>query len=102
MLVEALACDLPVVSTDCATGPRELLAPESDYGFMLKDSIEIAEHGILIPVGNTELMTTAMKRIIEDEELRQRFRSTAGNRAKDFDREAVISEIKEILDSYIH
>jgi glycosyltransferase involved in cell wall biosynthesis len=101
VLVEALACDLPVISTDCTTGPRELLAPDSDLTFALKDSIEIAAHGVLFPVGDTARLAKAMEMIIANDELRQKFRSAAHNRAKDFDSKVVTREIKEILDSYI-
>ena len=46
VLVEALACGCPVVSTDCPGGPREIL----------KDG----EYGELVPVGNPDLMSQAI------------------------------------------
>ena len=29
-LIEALTMNLPIISTDCKTGPREILCPEID------------------------------------------------------------------------
>src|SRR5690625_977022 len=46
VLVEALACGCPIVSTDCPGGPREIL----------KDG----EYGELVPVGNPDLMSQAI------------------------------------------
>ena len=56
VLVEALTCELPIISTDCLSGPREILAPNSDINLQLKDKIELAEYGILSPVKNIEKM----------------------------------------------
>ena len=56
VLLEALACELPIISTDCPSGPREILAPDTNFTKQIND-IEIAKYGILTPVGDTEKMT---------------------------------------------
>ncbi len=61
-LVQALACGCPVVSTDCPSGPAEIL----------KDG----KYGKLVPVGDTDALTDAMLHSLNEkhnsEELKQR------------------------------
>lgn len=96
-LQEALACGLPVISTDCQSGPREILAPSSDINKMVKDDIEIAEYGILTPVRNVNLMAKALRLMYTDQDLQNSFTSKAVSRAKDFDTIKIIDQFKEIL-----
>lgn len=73
VLIEALACGCPVVSTDCPSGPREIL----DGG----------RYGTLVPVGNVEELATAILRTLDAplsaDELRQRARGFSVDRATD-------------------
>lgn len=50
VLVEALGCGLSIVSTDCPSGPREILSN--------------GEFGLLVPVGNHVKLAEAMERAL--------------------------------------
>ncbi len=62
-LIEALACGCPVVSTDCPSGPREIL---NDGTF-----------GPLVPVGNVSALADAMFTILAKPPQRERLRARA-------------------------
>ncbi len=94
---EALASGLPVISTDCKAGPREILSPETDVKKIIKNEIEIAEYGILVPVNNATLLAGAMELIYRNHNLLNSFKNKARNRAKDFDTGVIIKQFKEIL-----
>jgi N-acetylgalactosamine-N,N'-diacetylbacillosaminyl-diphospho-undecaprenol 4-alpha-N-acetylgalactosaminyltransferase len=91
VLIEALACGKPVISTDCSSGPRELLAPSTDLHHRAINNYEIGEYGILTPVNDVIALAAAMKRMYEDAALRKQFEEKAKGRAEQFD----VDEIKQ-------
>ena len=96
-LVEAMICGCAVISTDCLSGPREILSPDSDINFSLKDDIELGEFGILTPVGSQENLTKALNLLINDKNLRLLYSQKAKQRAGDFNIKKIIDEYKDIL-----
>ena len=90
-LIEALACGKPVISTDCNSGPRELLAPATDIHHRAIINYEIGEYGILTPVNDVASLAAAMKKMYEDTALRKKFEDKAKPRAQQFN----VDEIKQ-------
>lgn len=97
-LVEAMSCGLPVISTDCKSGPREILAPGTDPAFSLSEDIEIAEYGILVPVNNIDLLAKAMEMMATDPSLHQRMKEKAFARSLDFDSDKIINQFNRLID----
>jgi glycosyltransferase, group 1 family len=79
VLLEALACERFIISTDHKSGARELLGDD--------------EYGILVPVDDEKAMETAMRRALEDENLRQDYEKRAYGRVVKFDKNAVAAQL---------
>ena len=97
VLLEALLCNLPIISTDCKSGPREILAPNTPIT-KETENIEIAEYGILTKVGSVEYMAEAMKLIYKDNNLRYNFTQKAQNRIKEFEVKKIIEKWEEVIE----
>ncbi len=108
-LVEAMACGVPVVSSDCRSGPREILASNTDFNYQTQKP-EFAEYGVLMPVFEVKYKTAkepleereimwveTIDKLLEDENLRKNYSEKAKQRAEDFRIEKIVQDWKEIL-----
>ena len=79
-LVEAMAVGAPVIATNCASGPSEILAE------MKRDAINdtlLAAHGVVVPPNSATHMAEAL-RAMADPELRRSYGAKAAKRARDY------------------
>ena len=106
-MIEAMACGLPVVSSDCSSGPREILAPGTD----IKKStshVEYAKYGILLPVlkasnGKTERdidsWAQTIVELLQDNRKRTSYGEKSVLRSNDFNKKEIISKWTSLIES---
>lgn len=107
-LVEAMALGLPAISSDCSSGPREILAPETDCTVKTQ-GLEYAQYGILVkeasgktnidePIEEAErYLAQAMTALIEDKELRDRYKEQSLKSTKRYSREIITAEWEKLF-----
>lgn len=112
-LIEALSMDLPIISTDCKTGPREVLCPELDLDKNI-DYPYLGKHAILtktfpnklliknleeIPLNKTESqMSDMMIKMIEDSNLRKNY-SNGRKRSETFSNKKIIKKWDDLINN---
>ena len=88
IILEAMACGVPVIATDCPFGPREI--------------INNGENGILVPVSDEGALAKALKMVLENKEARKRFVKNAHKRLSEFTPERMVSRYEDVFLSIAH
>ena len=106
VLLEAMALGLPVISTDCKSGPREIIAPNSNIKSVC-ENIDVERFGILVKqfskekniVDNDSLVyiKQAIEMFYLDKKLREKYTTKSKMRANDFSKEKVYNEWMKLL-----
>jgi len=86
-LIEAMYFGLPCVSTDCPTGPSEL--------------IEDNKNGFLIPMNNQKILEKKLTKLMNDEKLRKIFGENAKSRASVFEASIIADKWRDLITDLI-
>lgn len=86
VIIEAMACGVPVISTNCPYGPNEIIT----------DGL----NGLLVPVGDTDAMAEAILKLLKDERLRRRLAEAGKRRTEDFKVEKMVAEYEKVFEDF--
>lgn len=87
VIVEAMACGLPVISFDCENGPRSIISD--------------GEEGFLIPTFDIELFSTRLIQLMNDVELRKTMGEKGRKKSQCYQIESVGNQWKQLFDELI-
>ncbi|MHA1724741.1 MAG: glycosyltransferase [Promethearchaeota archaeon] len=84
-ILEAMACGLPIISTNCPTGPNEIL--------------NNGKYGLLVKTGDAGDLAKKMILLAKNEALRNKYSALSINRIKHFQNEKIISKWISLIES---
>lgn len=87
VLIEAQALGVVTVSTDCPTGPREILHD--------------GRAGMLVPVGDVPALFEALRRCLTDSALCEQYQREMVGSVQRFDARTVLPQFEALLDAVI-
>ena len=87
VLIEAMACGLPVVSFDCPTGPDEIITDGVD--------------GLLVPSGDVHALADKLMTLMSGKNLRKRLGQQARQTAQCYDMAALAGQWKALFEKVI-
>lgn len=87
VILEAMACGLPVVSFDCPWGPRSIITDGED--------------GLLVEIGKTEALAKALSKVMDDSQLRASLGKAAAKSVERFRIEQIAHRWQQLYEQTI-
>jgi N-acetylgalactosamine-N,N'-diacetylbacillosaminyl-diphospho-undecaprenol 4-alpha-N-acetylgalactosaminyltransferase len=98
VIVESLISGTPVVSTDCPSGPREILSPNLQTSAPLNNGqMLLAEYGILVAVADDVELASAIDMLLSDSGMYARYIDKGKIRASEFERKQTANRYLEFF-----
>lgn len=90
VVLEAMYLGLPIISTNCKTGPKEILIDDEEYGVLVPN---------LNNINNEKKMSKEIIKMLKDSKYRDNYSRKSLKRIKDFSKNKMIKEWENVLDS---
>ena len=104
VLLEAMACSVPIVAVDCLAGPRELLKDNFDY----QENIigyEICSRGILVEqaytdeTGETEYLKEAIELLLYKDDIRKKIVENGKQYMEEYSNNRILDEWVHVIEN---
>ena len=92
-LVEAMVTGIPVISTDCRSGPAEILDDRKEG---MTTALHAGKYGLLVPANDKAAMVEALSRVVEPGE-RERLAAAAATGAARYGLEVAVGRYWDVI-----
>jgi glycosyltransferase involved in cell wall biosynthesis len=95
-----MACELPVISADCYTGPREIIAPSLTASQPVSEPAG-TDYGVLMPLAqreNVNLWRDMILLLLGDDGRRKLLAKNGKQRVSEFDRKKISAQWLNLID----
>lgn len=94
-LIEAMALSVPVIATDCLTGPKEIL--DGDCGVLIPNMSSVKNMNPNDISGEEKQLAKEIIHMMTDDEYRRRYSEAALKRAQDFSYDHYVDCIRQLM-----
>lgn len=96
VILEGMSYGLPVIATNCKSGPLELLNDGKDVDIPIGE-YKVVKYGILINVDDSKALSLSIDRVFNDLQLYDYLSNMSLQRVKDYSVDKIYSQLKNIL-----
>ncbi|WP_338733815.1 glycosyltransferase [Mangrovimonas cancribranchiae] len=100
VILEAMSLGVPVIATNCMSGPLELLNDNEDV-YIKQGEFFKAKYGLLVNVNDEEALAKAITYYKNNDDVRETYSRLSFNKAKQFDITKIELQVKDLIDNVL-
>ncbi|QRM90166.1 glycosyltransferase [Lacinutrix sp. WUR7] len=100
VILEAMSLGVPVIATNCLSGPLELLNDNQEIQIE-EGSFSKAKYGLLVNVDDNKGLAKAITYYQNNEEARKKYSALSFEKAKQYDISEIGKQTKNLIDMYL-